>query len=299
MANIDFSKILGTVAGAAGTAFLGPVGALAGPLVGAIGNGIFNSAAVERERAWSEKMYNKYNSPSALVRQYQEAGINPALMFGQSAIPAPTTSTAAVAPENPFGDIVGSLGALMQLEMLDANKENIKADTRSKNASAAGLETENTFKPEILRQSLEKGRLDITQTQNAISRFEDELANLRADTRNKEAQANYAAASAMLAIAQRALVGKQGEQIDLANAQTRFEQEFQKEYGFLPNQPLWNALTTTVSHVAKEGIGDPMDSVTPFLQDFGRKAGEEFRENLKHIPENIKNKIEWLKYWSY
>lgn len=105
---------------------LGKVLGLAAPAVGAAAGGIFNAAAVERERAWSEKMYNKYNSPAALVRQYQEAGINPALMFGQSAIPAPTTSTAAQAPDNPFGDVVGMLGSLMQLEMLDEQKRGLK-----------------------------------------------------------------------------------------------------------------------------------------------------------------------------
>lgn len=114
------------LASAAGTAVAGPIGAIAGPVIGAIGNGIFNAASVERERAWSEKMYNKYNSPQALVRQYQEAGINPALMFGQSAIPAPTTSTAAQAPENPFGDVVGMLGAIMQLDLIDEQKRGLR-----------------------------------------------------------------------------------------------------------------------------------------------------------------------------
>lgn len=295
---IDFSKILGSVAGAAGSAFLGPVGALAGPIVGAIGNGIFNSAAVERERAWSEKMYNKYNSPAALVRQYQEAGINPALMFGQSAIPAPTTSSAAQAPDNPFGDIVGSLGALMQLEMLDANKRNVEADTANKEAGTLGQNIENAFKPEILRQSLDKGKLDITQAENAISRFADELDNLRADTTNKQAQANYAAASSMLAIAQRALVGKQGEQIDLSNAQARFEQEFQREFGFLPNQPIWNQVTGILGKVSNEaGVG--MDQFTSDLHSLGESAGRFIWDNIKKIPENVKNNIGWLKYWSY
>lgn len=126
-------EILGAVpmiGGALASAIPG-VGAVAGPLLGAAGSAIFNAASVERERAWSEKMYNKYNSPQALVRQYQEAGINPALMFGQSAIPAPTTSTAAQAPENPFGDVVGMMGALMQLDLLGEQKRGMQISNAS------------------------------------------------------------------------------------------------------------------------------------------------------------------------
>lgn len=279
--------------------------ALATPLAGTVAQGLFSVGATRVQRKWSEKMYQKYNSPAALVQQYQDAGINPALMFGQSPIAAPTQSDVAATPDNAFGDVVGMLGSLMQLEMLDANKENIKADTRNKNASAVGQETENQFKPEILRQSIEKGKLDITQAQNAISRFEDELANLRADTTNKQAQANYAAASAMLALAQRALVGKQGEQIDLANAQTRFEQAFQDQFGFLPNQPIWNSVSGALGKLAnltaegRANVQDLFHSLDGELESIGKTAGNFIWDNIKKVPENVKNKIDWLKYWSY
>lgn len=106
--------------------------AAAPTLLGFGAQGLFSAAAAERERAWSEKMYNKYNSPAALVRQYQEAGINPALMFGQSAIPAPTTSSMAAMPENPAGGFVEMLGSLMQLELLDEQKRGLQLENNSK-----------------------------------------------------------------------------------------------------------------------------------------------------------------------
>lgn len=161
-------EILGAVpmiGGALASAIPG-VGAVAGPLLGAAGSAIFNAAAVERERAWSEKMYNKYNSPQALVRQYQEAGINPALMFGQSAIPAPTTSTAAQAPENPFGDVVGMLGALMNLDLLGEQKRSLKLDNDIKAlyGPSTAAETLNKIHEEV-SNLIEQGNLTRFQYQ--------------------------------------------------------------------------------------------------------------------------------------
>lgn len=306
MANIDFSKVLGTVAGAAGTALLGPAGSLAGPLVGAIGNGIFNSAAVERERAWSEKMYNKYNSPAALVRQYQEAGINPALMFGQSAIPAPTTSTAAVAPENPFGDIVGSLGALMQLEMLDANKENIEADTRTKIASAAGQETENEFKPELLRQSLEKGELDIQQAGLALSRVSEEINKIIAETSNIEADTDLKDAQRVLVFAQKALADMQTEEsysrVGVNNAEVllinqnrfaaEFDNQYRKEFGVEPSAGMASqvlGLIKTRAWAARNWIESQ-----PSMRDELRKLGKTAFANLARMTKDAKTRWQYL-----
>ena len=38
----------------------------------------FNAAEAEKQRFWQEEMYNEYQSPEAMVRQYSEAGLNPA-----------------------------------------------------------------------------------------------------------------------------------------------------------------------------------------------------------------------------
>ena len=39
----------------------------------------FNAAEAEKQRFWEEEMYNEYQSPAAMVRQYSKAGLNPAL----------------------------------------------------------------------------------------------------------------------------------------------------------------------------------------------------------------------------
>ncbi len=83
-------------------------------------------------RKWEEEMYNKYNSPSALVRQYNEAGINPALMFGGQTPAAPTdTSAAETMPPN-TGTLTEMLGQLLDINLFGEELEGKKLENESK-----------------------------------------------------------------------------------------------------------------------------------------------------------------------
>ena len=53
----------------------------------------WQSVESQKARDWEEQMYNLYNSPSAMKRQYQEAGLNPWLA-GQDAVGSPMSSSA-------------------------------------------------------------------------------------------------------------------------------------------------------------------------------------------------------------
>lgn len=58
----------------------------------------FQVYANEAQWQHEEDMYNKYQSPAALMSQYQDAGLNPALMYGQSTTPSPV-DTGGTEPE--------------------------------------------------------------------------------------------------------------------------------------------------------------------------------------------------------
>lgn len=143
------------------------------PFLGQFNEQETSKQLTREERQWQEDMYNKYNSPSALVRQYKEAGINPALMFGGQT-PAMETSTApaAVAP-SPTGSLTDMLGQLLNLSLLEENRENISADTRNKNANAAGKEIENRVQEKF-------AELTASASYNEILA---RIGNLKANTR--------------------------------------------------------------------------------------------------------------------
>lgn len=106
----------------------------------------FQSQEAQIARDWQESQYNKYSSPEAMVRQYQDAGLNPALMYGQNlqsstgSSPAPSGSQAqgtAIPMQSPsFSGIIDDIVALSKVK---AEIDNINADTASKRASADKL----------------------------------------------------------------------------------------------------------------------------------------------------------------
>lgn len=119
---------------------------------------------------WQEKMYNQYQSPQAMVRQYKEAGLNPALMYGdnlQSQFNQP-------AIQNQL-DPIGSAYMASQLRNMNAQTENLNADTQAKLI-------ENQFKPDLLYQNLKQGWLDYDNTLAGIHKINADIAEIDSRT---------------------------------------------------------------------------------------------------------------------
>lgn len=106
----------------------------------------FNAAEAEKQRFWQEEMYNEYQSPQAMVRQYSEAGLNPVLaMTGGAQGPTSmngaaasagsgATSGAASAASASVGDMGAGIsnlpGGQMLLEMLGMFTDGIGSVSR-------------------------------------------------------------------------------------------------------------------------------------------------------------------------
>lgn len=117
---MDWLSILPSISGA-GSSILGNFNANA------------NARMNAREaRQWEEDMYNKYNSPSAMVRQYEEAGLNPALMYGNAPIAAPTDTAAAETMAPNTGTLTEMLGQMLQLQLFGEDYEGKKLQNEEK-----------------------------------------------------------------------------------------------------------------------------------------------------------------------
>lgn len=172
----------------------------------------FEAQQAEIARDWQEQQYLQYNSPAAMIRQYQEAGLNPALMYGSSSGSSASMSTSI--PGSPSGSSVSPHGAgdvasmVANLSMLKAQIENIKADTENKRAAAGesgartnllnidasfesllksaelgklGVETEKLSTDIQLIQSnigKNKAEVNLFETQNAVNRVQLDILKI-------------------------------------------------------------------------------------------------------------------------
>lgn len=136
----------------------------------------FQSAESQKARQWQEDFYTQYQSPQAQVRQYQDAGLNPALMYGRGATPAASASTAS---NGPLGDTAAGvvtpadpsslLNMVFGMAKLPSEIDLLNAQADDFRASATGKDIQNAYSPQILEQNLRKGEMSILNTQAAIT----------------------------------------------------------------------------------------------------------------------------------
>lgn len=129
------------------------------------------------ERAYNEEMYNKYQSPEAMLEQYKEAGLNPSLMYGGMNIDSPEIADYGNIQANPsaqapsmaqfdtsshFADIAQNILTLGQQAL---NRQSVENDT-------SRVEYEQTVaRSQVLKYLAERDLID-RQT------YEKELDNI-------------------------------------------------------------------------------------------------------------------------
>ena len=153
----------------------------------------FQSAEAQKARQFQEDIYTKYQSPQAQVRQYQEAGLNPALMYGRGVTPValsgasngPSGSSASATPTGVAG-IEGTMSMLSTLAKLPSEVDLMQSQSDDLRASALGKQIQNAYSPQLLEQELQKGHMYILNSQAALT-----TAQFQWQLMDSQAQLNY------------------------------------------------------------------------------------------------------------
>lgn len=202
----------------------------------------FNAAQAQINRDWQEKMWNlanEYNHPRQQMQRLTEAGLNPALVYGDGA----TTLAARVGnvgnPSAPgdnirYPDLSGAMLTALQMQQVKAQTAKTEADelltretAKQVQEQTEGLGIENMFK----RDSYQL-RLDQLEAENNLKAS---LANTEVSKRNEiQANINY--------------LEKQFEYLDaeIGNKQRLTDQEIKES-----EQRIENSIKTTAATVVK------------------------------------------------
>lgn len=132
----------------------------------------YNHDEADRERQYNEEMYLKYQSPEAQMRQYQDAGLNPALMYeggvdinGPSSAGAASTSGAVGgdSPTNGYEQVMGIMSQFMSMITGASGIGNSVMDTVNKTSATRAdnaLKDAQTVQTKVeTNNSILKGKL--------------------------------------------------------------------------------------------------------------------------------------------
>lgn len=178
----------------------------------------FQSAEAEQARQWQEDYYLKYESPAARIRQYEEAGLNPALLYGSNlgsgSVPSasvPSGSTASVGFPSDGSSLLSFIGQMLSIKsQISLNKANAsKAISEGNKADAEASESKQRqeWNPKLWQSQLDSGVVsrdnmragiqvalqtvkekckDMELTDAQISKVLAETDNVKVDTAKKE-----------------------------------------------------------------------------------------------------------------
>lgn len=153
----------------------------------------FQSAEAQKARQFQEDVYTKYQSPQAQVRQFQDAGLNPALMYGRGVTPlslssasaGPSGSSASASPVGVSG-VEGLVSMLSNFAKLPSEVELMSAQSADLRASALGKQIHNAYSPQLLDQELQKGEMSVLNSRAALI-----TAQFQWQLMDSQAQLNY------------------------------------------------------------------------------------------------------------
>ncbi len=200
---------LGLVAPAVAPAAAKGLGALGKGLIGGLGNivgGLFGNRSrkreAQRQRDFSESMWNRqnaYNTPAMQMKRLKEAGLNPALMYGQG-----TTGNAEKALPYQQAQIesVGANFAQATAAGAQASIANSQAELNKANATYQGI-----------AGAVKAGEYQIAKE---MSRYQ--MDNFRADTNLKGVQSINTAVDSTL---KQSNINLNNEQVDQVKATTK------------------------------------------------------------------------------
>lgn len=176
----------------------------------------FDLMQKEAEWAHSEDMYNQYESPAALMRQYQEAGLNTALMYGGSTTPSAVdtgSSPASVDNTSPQTSGLDVFSTIMQMltqsaqvssgiadvgsqiksravdnkvKQQNAETERYNAETNRMNAENETRKTDSFVQTAEVERQLKRSQIHLTDKQADLVEAQIVDYNSKVDARTQE-----------------------------------------------------------------------------------------------------------------
>lgn len=211
----------------------------------------FQARQSELARDWQEQMYNQYQSPSAMMRQYKDAGLNPALMFGNAgsgSIPSASTGPSGAsgsgvsASGSPLqASSSGLIDSLLSIVKLRSEIDNINADTAQKRSVTTSQDIQNYIADMTKEVSISQAESNLSLTNNQVSKLALEMRELEFNVSTQNLRKALLEADKLLKSSQR-------ESLDIKTAIDVLNKDFQDDMFGIPI-PIVAGIAVGGSHI--------------------------------------------------
>lgn len=162
----------------------------------------YNLQLAQMQNAWNQEQWereNEYNSPVNQMKRFQEAGLNPDLMYqngssgnamqlsgGMTAgAPSSPQDFSALGQKKSIGDVIAQS---LNNEMMRAQIDKVKAETRSEGYQADILKSDASFRDAINQGNLDLGKAQISGISSDIMLNDSNIKKLRYECGKLEAE---------------------------------------------------------------------------------------------------------------
>lgn len=238
----------------------------------------FNSNMAKTQAQWSEDMYNKYASPVALKRQYEEAGLNPALMMqGQNIGSLPSAPAGASAGSGGSPSSIPAIPYQMNIDsslisvMQDAALKDAQTRKIDEEARAAGISADYREQQEI-SDLFEK----LSRTKKYSAEYDVLRDELAVRLRTRDARVEQQMYQTDAAKANVALVREQKEQVHENVLSMRLSRQLQIDQNSREWQRLYSDLSEAKARITRMAYENHLTEteVENVIRDSAKKIAE-------------------------
>lgn len=136
-----------------------------------------------------------------------------------------------------------------EIGLRESTQDKLSAEVRSILATAEGQEIYNNFAPELLQSQLDSASVNRAQMVASIAKMQSEIEHLSYQNENLKADAGYKNALKVLTAAQTVLTNHQSELVSADVWKREYDNAFEAEFGFKPDQPLWSSVGAFAGNV--------------------------------------------------
>lgn len=205
-----------------GAAFLGNLGQ---SIFGNRANRNFQAQQAQIARDWQEDYYNKYSSPSAMVQQFKDAGLNPAMMYGRGSsvvggVPSGASPSGGSQMQSDLSGLGQLIPSIVELkEMIDNNKS-------QRNVNSALANYYNS------QSNLAESSIELNSANK--EKINSEIEYLSAQTKNEQDR------NALIAL-ENTFKSLQNQSISYDNLKKKWEEDFKQRFGAYPADNAYQA----------------------------------------------------------